>query len=59
MGSNFCYVAHKDYCKWLSYKTEPMHDANQTLFSEDDSSNMHITHPNQNNARRIVMTLMS
>ena len=59
MGSNFCYVAHKDYCKWLTYKTEPMHDTNLTSFSADDNSNMHITNPNQNNARRIVMTLMS
>ena len=59
MGSNLCYVAHKDYYKWLSYKTEPVRDTNLTWFSADDNSTMHMTHPTQTNARRIVMTLMS
>ena len=59
MGSNLRYIVHKDYYKWLSYKSEPIHDDKLDCFSDDDNSTMHMTHPNQTNARRIVMTLMS
>ena len=58
MGSNLCYISHKDYNKWLSYGSEPTMDG-PTRFSVDDNSTLHTTCVTQTNARRIVTTLLS